>query len=185
MQHFYEKIQGWFNFEGLYTEIVNTFDSGSKFVEIGCWKGKSTAYMATEIINSNKDIEFYCVDTWKGSEELKGDKSVIEDTLYDEFLNNLKPAISTIKPMRLSSLEAANNFKDGFFDFIFIDASHDYENVKKDILAWYPKLKPTGIISGHDYQRGFPGVMKAVDEVFNLKKLKINVKGTSWIVYPS
>jgi predicted O-methyltransferase YrrM len=185
MEHFYKNIQGWCNYEEIYKKVVNIFGDNSKFVEIGCWRGQSAAYMAVEIINSNKNIEFYCVDTWKGSEELKHHKSVTQDTLYNEFLNNTKTVSSVIKPIRLSSLEAANKFEDNFFDFIFIDASHDYENVKKDILAWYPKLKSTGIIAGHDYYPGFPGVVLAVNEVFDLKRLKVTAWHQSWVVYPS
>jgi hypothetical protein len=43
---------------------------------------------------------------------------------------------------------------------------HDYENVKADILAWKPKVKPGGIMAGHDYGPHAPGVIKAVNEVF-------------------
>ena len=58
MEHFYNNIKGWFNFDDLYSEMVAKHPSGSHFVEIGCWRGKSTAFMAVEIINSNKDIKF-------------------------------------------------------------------------------------------------------------------------------
>jgi predicted O-methyltransferase YrrM len=55
-------------------------------------------------------------------------------------------------------------FKDNYFDFVFIDASHDYANVKSDIETWMPKVKPGGILGGDDYHDSWKGVFKAVDE---------------------
>ena len=72
MNHIYQEPQfgeNWFTYPNLYKKIVNEFPSGSKFVEVGSWKGKSAAFMAVEIANSNKQIDFYCVDTWEGSVE--------------------------------------------------------------------------------------------------------------------
>jgi hypothetical protein len=56
---------------------------------------------------------------------------------------------------------------------VYIDASHDYESVKEDIIAWLPKVKKGGIICGDDYTPGWPGVMRAVNEVFNNQVNKI------------
>jgi predicted O-methyltransferase YrrM len=146
--------------------MVLKFPSGSKFIEIGSWKGKSSAFMAVEIANSNKNIEFYCVDTWNGSFEHKDSKEI--DSLYDIFINNMKPLENYYKPMRKNSLEAASQFEDESLDFVFIDASHEYEDVKKDIQTWLPKVKKNGVLAGHDYYVGgydhFPGVKQAVDE---------------------
>jgi len=64
------------------------------------------------------------------------------------------------------SYEVAAQVPDESLDFVFIDASHMYEEVKKDIIAWSPKVKPAGWILGHDYCGRWPGVVKAVDEVF-------------------
>ena len=69
MNHFYEQIQGWFDFEDLYSDVVKTFPEESHFVEVGSWKGKSASFMAVEIHNSKKQIKFDCVDTWNGSVE--------------------------------------------------------------------------------------------------------------------
>jgi hypothetical protein len=53
----------------IYDLAINKFNSGSFFIEVGSYKGKSSCAMAVNIINSKKDIKFYCVDTWKGSPE--------------------------------------------------------------------------------------------------------------------
>lgn len=185
MKHIYKTIQGWFDFHNIYTEAVNTFNSGSKFIEIGTWKGRSAAYMAVEIINSKKDIKFYCVDTWMGSaEHMKGarfeDLAVVNNVLYDEFLKNIQPISSSIIPLRMTSLEAAASFEDNTIDFIFIDASHDYKNVKADLAAWYPKLKSTGTFAGHDY--GGKSVRRAVDEFSTESKLTVLCNNTSWVL---
>jgi predicted O-methyltransferase YrrM len=167
LQHIYNQDQfgeNWFTYKQLYTDTVRKYPSGSTFVEIGSWKGKSSAFMATEIANSQKNIDFYCVDTWEGSTELKRDVYV-PNNLYDIFIDNMKPLEKYYQSLRTTSLEAANLFIDNSLDFIFIDASHEYNDVKKDLQAWLPKLKQQGTLAGHDYDiELFPGVIKAVIE---------------------
>jgi predicted O-methyltransferase YrrM len=190
MEHFYENIQGWFTFPNLYKQIVNHYPSDSHFVEIGVWKGKSAAYMATEIFNSGKNIKFDCIDTWEGSEEhLDPTSNFFEpnlvqdkDWLFTHFLDNIKPVRDVIYPIRKPSLEAVQLYQDESLDFVFIDASHDYDNVLKDIQAWYPKTKTsTGIISGHDYSWSLE-VKKAVHDFFDPLGLTIQEQEGCWIV---
>lgn len=162
MEHFYHNIgEDWFTYPGLYRQAVSEFDSGT-FVEVGSWKGRSSVFLGVEIINSGKPIKLYCVDTWKGSVEHQGMDCLKNDSLYEEFIDNIKPLTSVIVPMRLPSLEAAKQFEDNSIDFVFIDASHEYEDIKADIAAWYPKVKIGGLFAGHDY--GWAGVKKAVTE---------------------
>jgi hypothetical protein len=170
IEHIYQNPEfgeNWFSYSGLYSNIVEQFSSGSKFVEIGCWKGKSSAYMAVEIANSQKDIEFICIDTWEGSVEHQDHKEL--KNLYDIFKSNMRPVEKYYKSIKSSSLNAVNLFPDNSIDFVFIDASHEYEDVKNDILAWYPKVKVGGILAGHDYyvhDEFASGVKKAVNEIF-------------------
>ena len=110
MEHFFRKIQGWFGYEQLYSDMVKKFPTNSHFVEVGSWKGRSTSFLAVEIINSGKNIQLDCIDTWRGSLDEKvhqNDSSVINDTLYDEFLKNIEPVKNIIKPIRYES----NKFK--------------------------------------------------------------------------
>ena len=60
---------------------------------------------------------------------------------------------------------------------VFIDASHDYENVKKDIEAWYPKVKFGGTLAGHDWHHHV--IKRAVNEFALEKNLKIYAN-SSW-----
>jgi len=168
--HFYQNSnfgENWFTYPNLYKSMVFNANFDSNFVEVGSWKGKSSAFMCVEIINSKKDINFYCVDTWEGSEEHKSYKSL--ENLYNIFLDNMKPVEKYYTPIRLSSVEASKTFANNSLDFVFIDASHDYDNVIQDILAWTPKIKGTGILAGHDYYPSNPntcGVYNAVNDLF-------------------
>lgn len=159
MEHFYQNLgQDWFTYPNLYKSVVEKFNNNSHFVEVGVWKGRSASFMAVEIINSCKSIKFDCVDTWEGSaEHLDESKNSYEpllkekDGLYNEYLRNIEPVKHIINSIRMTSVEASKLYQDESLDFVFIDAAHDTESVKEDILHWLPKVKKGGILAGHDY----------------------------------
>jgi len=165
MEHFFNQEhfgENWFSFSELYSDMVKKFPCGSKFVEVGCWKGKSSAYMAVEIVNSNKKIEFTCVDIWKEGE---GDLYYSPKDIYQTFKNNMLPVENYYKDIRMDSIDASKLFADESLDFVFIDACHQYDCVKNDIIAWKPKIRKGGILAGHDYSEYWPSVKKAVEEL--------------------
>lgn len=168
-------IQGFFGYPSFFEQVIKHSSNNSVFVEIGAWMGQSTCCMGELIKNSNKEIKFYSIDTWEGSVE---HSDIIKDlhnkntSLYNEYKNNIESCgISDyVIPIQATSLDAVNKFEDESIDFLHIDASHDYENVLADIRAWYPKVKPGGIISGDDYEPVcWDGVVRAVDEYFKDK----------------
>jgi predicted O-methyltransferase YrrM len=171
MEHFYQTIEGWFDFEDVYRLMAQRAPELAHFVEVGAFLGKSTSFLAVEISNSKKDIRLDVIDTWAGSIEhqLGGlhERSVVtEGTLYDTFRRNMKPVAHLINAVRTTSLEGSKKYKDSSLDFVFLDASHEYEDIKADIHAWRPKVKRGGWLGGHDFQLHFPGVMQAVQEEF-------------------
>lgn len=171
MEHFYKNLgEEWFTYPELYTYIVNKFPTNSHFVEVGTWKGMSAAYMAVEIINSGKNIKFDCVDTWDFVPSQTEIPLHMFDNLYKVFLKNIEPVKHQINPVKALSWDGAAFYKDNSLDFVFIDAAHDYESVKKDINAWYPKVKKEGIIGGHDYT-WCDDVRRAVNEFFKNKTI--------------
>jgi predicted O-methyltransferase YrrM len=155
MEHFYNTIDGWFSYDYIYKHIVDTAEDGELFVEIGSFKGRSSAYMAVEIANSGKDIRFDCIDTWEGSEEHQLGASaeiqeVVNGTLYKTFLTNMKPVHGYYRPIKMSSVDAAELYDDESIDFIMIDGAHDFNSVVTDIQAFLPKMKNGGVITGDD-----------------------------------
>lgn len=177
MRHIYDMPEfgeNWFDYQNVYSKILNIVDGSGKIVEVGSWKGKSAAYMAVEIHNSGKNISMDCVDTWLGSDETahKNDQWVQNNNLYDLFLDNVKSLRHIINPIRTTSIEASNTYQDESIDAVFLDACHQYSCVKEDIYAWFPKVKIGGIIAGHDYTGYWPEVVRAVNEIFKPENIE-------------
>jgi GR25 family glycosyltransferase involved in LPS biosynthesis len=172
LQPEFNEIPGWFSYEHLYNEMVENGTDGDVFVELGAWLGKSTNHMATLIKDSNKDIKFTTVDTWKGT-----DGEEIHDTIvggfggdiFSEFMENtmLSNNSKLFNVIKDTSENASNQFQHNSIDFIMLDAGHTYDSLKSDLNFWYHKVKPGGVISGDDYGGSFfPGVTRAADEFF-------------------
>jgi len=125
------------------------------------------------------------VDTWRPAPEQEGrhkdgGRSYVEHDLEGFYVGlrewlgiegtqwgSIKKAKYPAQLMRMTTTEAASTIPDNRFDFVFIDADHTYEGVKADIENWKPKVRPGGMVIGHDYNpRDFPGVVKAVNEIF-------------------
>jgi predicted O-methyltransferase YrrM len=174
MQHYFQNLEGWFDFPYIYQSAV-AMNNNATFVEVGSWQGKAASFMAVEIINSNKNIKLCCVDTWEGSIEHKEENIIVNKELYNTFLKNIEPVKHVITPIKMASVDAARTFEDNSLDFVFIDAAHDYENVRADLTAWYPKVKPGGMLAGHDHT--WPGVVKAVNEFVTNSCLTLHIIG--------
>lgn len=180
MEHFFEGIYGWSRKEDqgvLLNYILENLklDSKIKIAEIGVFMGRGTAMWNVELINNNIDYDYYAIDHFLGSNE--HEKGI---DYYGECLRNLSPILDKIKIIKNDSVSESINYNDEYFDVVYIDASHEYEYVKKDIISWYPKVKNGGIICGDDYHPGWPGVVEAVIEVFG-DSVKI-LGNTQWLI---
>ncbi len=134
--------------------LLPSFGLDGVGAEIGVARGDFSAII---LRNSNLRL-LYSVDSWSG-DRFKN---------YPIAMNKLSCFKGRSVIMKNASEDASASIKDASLDFIYIDASHDYEAVLQDLGLWWPKLKKGGIFSGHDYIDGsFPegnfGVKKAVD----------------------
>jgi predicted O-methyltransferase YrrM len=151
---------GGFYYHANVFEKIFKYNKIKTVFEVGSWFGKSTRHFAGLIESSGK---VYAIDHWMGSPEHNIQSSQYQK-IYEQFLSNVihKKLEDKIVPVKLSSQIAAIklgklNHKP---DLIYIDASHDFENVYNDLKAWYPFVRKKGILCGDDLS--WEGVRKAV-----------------------
>ena len=155
--------EDWFDSPNVYKMLVENCRDDGKIVELGAWKGRSSAFLVVEAYNKNPKIEVHIVDTWGGN-PLDGSQDQ-SDGLYHKFIYNMSLLARPYQAHRMTTNEAAGLFKDESLDAVFIDADHSYEAVKLDIQNWLPKVRKGGILAGHDYNSAWPGVIRAVNEI--------------------
>ncbi len=134
--------------------------------------GVSEGSFSKCILHINKPKALHLIDCWEyqKSPAYTNDPSNASQQEQDRRFKNVQKTFQQYKNVyihKVYSLAAAKTFPKEYFDWIYIDANHTYNAVKKDLEAWYPKVKKTGIIAGHDYTKKpfFPiGVIQAVDE---------------------
>jgi len=137
---------------------VGRDDLGKLFAELGFKKGaeigvESGAYSEV-LLKANPSLHLYSIDPWTTLAYDPDSYGVVReqieyDALFAEASVRLNPYNCTI--VRKESLEAAKEFADNSLDFVYIDANHDFVNVANDIHIWKKKVRPGGILAGHDY----------------------------------
>lgn len=157
-------IEGWFSFsEGflLYTLARKSKGKG-EIVEIGSWKGKSTAFLAEGIKDGQKKTKVTAIDPHEGI--LFSDKKKKKElpTLV-EFKNNLKKynLLKYVTPVVATSLNAVKKWNKKI-EVLFIDGLHDYENTYADFTSWYPSVISSGTVAFHDAFCGHVGPEKLI-----------------------
>ncbi|MGA2089340.1 MAG: class I SAM-dependent methyltransferase, partial [Stellaceae bacterium] len=122
--------------------------------EIGVWKGD----FSQEILRRNPK-ELHLIDPWLFSpsypQRYYGGAIARNQHDMDAILAQVKSRFGgnpEVKIHRKKSFEAARQFPEFYFDWVYIDGDHSYEAVLGDLVAWYPKVKHKGIIALDDYE---------------------------------
>lgn len=129
-----------------------------KVLEVGSWVGNGSTRVIVENIRDAGGT-LYCADTWRGSDNVEHHQEYRRQhgTLFGAFHVNVDRyhGLDVVRPLVMSSIEAARIFADRSLDLVFIDGNHGYSHVKQDIRAWLPKVKVGGILCGHDCDARF------------------------------
>lgn len=118
--------------------------------EVGVAAG---AYSKTIMEKNPQLAEMYGIDPYM---PYSGYKDYVRTSTFNTLEEDAKFRLSmydNYKFIKKTSLEAAENFADGFLDFVYIDANHSEPFVSQDINAWAKKVRSGGIVAGHDYAR--------------------------------
>ena len=147
--------------------------------------------MSHAVLSKCKNIEkYYLVDSWKVFMDPPAYSQATWDIRYKGVVELMKQFGGRANIVRLDSIEAAKSFPDNSLDLVYLDANHSFEFVDADIKAWWPKVKSTGYIGGHDLTTIWHGVREAVETNFghkyycgnSLKGGKTSTWDGAWIV---
>lgn len=130
-----------------------------KVLEIGCDIGDTTQFL----LDSNPDCVVTGIDPYVNYIDWNGNNLNERESVYERFMERLKGYNNRFGLLRDYSDNVVNNLLDNWFDVIFIDGLHEYDQLTKDCANYYPKLKQGGIFAGHDYN-AIEGVRRAADE---------------------
>lgn len=155
-----------------------------KIFEIGTFDGRTALNMA---LNSSPQTAIYTLDLAPGEaaeSSTGGDKKFI-GKVETGFRFKGKEASKKINQLLGDSAKFDFAPYQNSMDFVFVDGSHAYEYVLKDSESALKIIKPGGIILFHDYNTSWPGVTKALNELYQndsrFKNLK-HISGTSLVI---
>ncbi len=158
-------IEGWFSEdEGRWYARFARALRGGTFVEVGCWKGRSTSFIGA--ICNLQGTRLVCIDHWNGSNDRLQTRyeaaHAVED-VEQTFRANMAGLGIAVEVIAEPSVVAALQFPLASVDRVFLDGSHDGPSVAEDLEVWGARLKPDGILAGHDYAEKYEGLRAAVD----------------------
>lgn len=183
-------LQGWGSETPVFQQLITEL-SPKLIIEVGSWKGASAIAMAGMVDDDGKII---CIDTWLGALEMWTDTSDPDrflslnniygyPALYYTFLSNVVQTghQSRIFPLPMTSSIGAKFLKhhNVLADMIYIDASHDYDDVLRDLIDYWPLVKQGGVLFGDDYST-WKGVCQAVND-FGLP-YELEYGNRNWII---
>lgn len=185
-----EDLQGWNSRDKIFADLIRNVLPNT-VIEVGTWKGGSAIQMGSLLDLAGSKAKIYCIDTWLGAAEFwTGELARTPERnlllkngypqIYYQFLSNVvhNGLQDYIIPIPVPSSIGAKILKAQGVkaDLIYIDGSHEYEDVIADLNSYSELLNPGGIMFGDDYY-SFADVGRAVNDFVATKKAQgINKK---------
>lgn len=129
--------------------------------------GVNRGDFSEKILQICQPEKLHLVDVWATERYHQGLRTEVEQRFEKERAEGrveLNLGLST---------DVVEQFRDEYFDWIYIDTDHTYDTTKAELEKYRSKIKPDGIIAGHDFCVGHwnsmarYGVQEAVYEFCN------------------
>jgi predicted O-methyltransferase YrrM len=152
-------------------KVVKNLPETPRILEIGVFEGMSTCWLASKYPNSILDS----IDTFVGSME-----NGVVSGLYERFLKNVEPFKNRINIHIGESYQHVRKFDKEYFDFIYVDGSHQAKDVLIDAIQSFYSLKHGGVMVFDDYEwHAYPNPnlcpQKGIDIFLDLFNDELNI----------
>jgi len=190
-----EDTSGWNGNSEVFVKLITEIKPKT-IIEVGSWKGQSAINMGKTTKELGLGTTIHCVDTWLGAIEFWSSLKETEERnlllrhgypqIYYQFLSNVihNGLQDTILPFPNTSENGFRYFRDIKLtaDLIYIDASHEEEDVYKDVNNYFTLLNAGGIIFGDDYV-SWVDVKKSIDRFVKEQNLTLEVlENNFWVI---
>lgn len=149
-------------------EMIRSIGLGKvgSMVELGVWEGEFAAFCEATL----KPQQCTLIDFWRydrysfvleDAPQMREVRSIYEryfhgaaDTALEDAYRKVQARFAempNVEILRADVAEAAPRFADGSLDLIYLDANHTYEYVLRDLMLWFPKLRPGGLFVCNDF----------------------------------
>ena len=121
--------------------LLEKLKKGSVCAELGVKQGE----FSEQILSVVQPAKLHLVDTWGSAVSHEGFYNSVREKFSAEIERG------QVEIHRKLSIEAVQDFPENYFDWIYIDTDHSYLNTKAELHQYAEKLKPSGVICGHDF----------------------------------
>jgi SAM-dependent methyltransferase len=177
------EMYGWYYDHPIFQQIISQLKP-TKIIEVGSLYGASAIHMAKLTKELGLHAEILCIDTFLGAPEYWEEATMPQLKLrcgfprfYEQFMVNviMSGQQDVITPFPLVSTLAAQVLRSRNIsvDLIYVDAAHTYREALADIQAFWPLVRPGGVMFGDDFDINWPGVIRAVHEWTEEEKLTL------------
>lgn len=125
-------------------ELLKLLPKYGVVAELGVNKGD----FSDLILNITKPKTFHLIDFWGSARYNQNIRKGVENRFAKQIEDE------SMKINLGLSTDVVTEFEDNYFDWIYIDTAHTYNVTIAELEMYQTKIKPNGIISGHDYILG-------------------------------
>lgn len=116
--------------------------------KVGAEVGVQRGINAEQILEKCPNVKLYLVDPWAIYGRISQQR---QDRNFRHTRGRLARFADQVVFIRKTSMDALADIQDNELDFVYVDGLHDYDSVCADLIFWSKKVRPGGIVSGHDY----------------------------------